>query len=192
VTLLEWLVKNLDKNGGWPNNANKASCKDWAHAGFLIHFFDKNGEILSSRKSMDFLSHGTVTRNEYEAAMAELTDTTASQVDSLAWNGTGLPPVGTICEALMSSGKSKLWSWQLVKVVESGIAGAEKECLVYNLETTYPSWVDEFRPIRTEAERRREKACKAMTGRIDMTNEIASLIYDDIAAGKIPGVKLED
>jgi hypothetical protein len=70
-----------------------------------------------------------------------------------AWTGEGRPPVGTVCEAKMPPGLSREvalgWEWRKVEVVKSGMDGAENECLVFDLETTRPAWVDEFRPIRT-------------------------------------------
>lgn len=55
----------------------------------------------------------------------------------------------------------------------------------------------EFRPLRTEAERKREIAVKVIKGLLmfdygdDPRVNDATFIYDAIAAGKIPGVKLE-
>ena len=82
-------------------------------------------------------------------------------VDMPEWMGGGLPPVGTICEAKVLRPITG-WEWRKVKVVESGIPGAEKEALVYDLETTSPSWADEFRPLRTEAEKAREKLAASL------------------------------
>lgn len=84
------------------------------------------------------------------------------------WNGEGLPPVGTVCEAKMPPGLSREvtlgWEWRKVEVVKSGMDGAENECLVFDLETTRPAWVDEFRPTRTPeqiaAEERKEQKQK--------------------------------
>jgi len=57
----------------------------------------------------------------------------------------------------------------------------------YNSETEQ----FKFRLIRNEADRKRDEACKAMTDRIDMDNYLAGIIYDDIAAGKIPHITLK-
>lgn len=113
-----------------------------------------------------------------------------------AWNGDGLPPVGTICEALMPALDNTLWHWRTVKVVESGAPGAEKEVLAYDIENTKPAWTDEFRPLRTEADKKRDEAIKGMASVIDYRNgcsskPLAGWIYDAISAGKIPGIKLE-
>lgn len=88
----------------------------------------------------------------------DLNECIGQGVDMLEWNGEGLPPVGTICEALMPSLDNTLWRWRTVKVVESGAPGAEKEILAYDIENTKPAWTDQFRPLRTEAEKLREKA----------------------------------
>ena len=90
--------------------------------------------------------------------------------DFSAWTGSGLPPVGTVCEAKMPPRglevKGQEWPWRKVEVVKSGMVGiAESECLVFDLENTAPAWVDEFRPIRTPeqiAAEEREAKGKAM------------------------------
>lgn len=135
-------------------------------------------------------------------------DSSNQQFESLAskpdevWNGDGLPPVGCEVEAMMPGKAGKQWEWRKVKVALSGIAGAEKECLVYDLETTAPAWVDEFRPIRNQEEFRREEACAAIKSIIvdfDLESiehrgdemEIAKEIFFSIRAGKIPHIILE-
>lgn len=121
---------------------------------------------------------------------------------SIEWNGEGLPPVGCECEAKMPRLDSPLWGWRRVKVVISGMVKAENECLVYDVETTRPAWADEFRPIRTEEERKREEVIKAITDSIidfDLASvehrgdeqSIAIEIYCRIEAGRIPHVTLK-
>lgn len=112
------------------------------------------------------------------------------------WNGEGLPSVGCECERSWAGDEWKqckilFASNQIVvvKLKESGIEDA------YNIGDVT------FRPIRSEAERKREKAVQALcnagggNGRVDEESGYGSCwfdIYDAIAAGKIPGVKLED
>ena len=56
----------------------------------------------------------------------------------------------------------------------------------------HPSTCD-FRPLLTEEERNREEARKAIYAAMNIIDgDIADAIYDAIAAGKIPGVKLKD
>lgn len=92
---------------------------------------------------------------------ADLNECIGQDFDTPEWNGEGLPPVGTICQAKVPRSITG-WEWRRVKVVESGITGAEKEVLVYDLETTIPAWTDEFRPLRTEAERARDKLAASL------------------------------
>lgn len=118
---------------------------------------------------------------------------------SIEWNGEGLPPVGCECEAKMPILDSPLWGWRRVKVVISGMVKAENECLVYDVETTRPAWADEFRPIRTEEERKRDEFAKLLCDHLDDLTEWDSpvgkvhalAIYDAIAAGKIPHITLK-
>ena len=125
-----------------------------------------------------------------------LNECIGQDIDMPEWNGEGLPPVGTICQAKVKRSIAG-WEWRRVKVVESGIHGAEKEALVYDLETTIPAWADEFRPLRTEAEKARDDAKKAISELRDRDGyKLAACmidpIYEAIAEGKIPGVKLEN
>lgn len=73
-------------------------------------------------------------------------------------------------------------------------AVAWKEALVFDCKTTRPFWADEFRPIRTEADRKRYAAISAIDAAcllVKDASKTAEAIYDAIAAGDIPGVKLE-
>lgn len=54
---------------------------------------------------------------------------------------------------------------------------------------------DEFRPLRTKAERKRDEVIESIFEILNAgvsTSQDAIDIYDAVAAGKIPGVKLED
>lgn len=203
MKLIDLLVQELPTRGGWGENwvvvtqdADGYFCcwryDDPKYNGFgwrhvtgegLVEYWRADNDVVLSCDSTESI----VTRNQYESALAVSQKT--------AWSGEGLPPVGTICEAKVPRSITG-WEWREVKVVESGIHGAEKEVLVYDLETTFPSWADEFRPLRTEAERKRDSAVEAMQKEADEgDNWIYSeyeIIYDAIAAGKIPGVKLDD
>lgn len=103
-----------------------------------------------------------------------------------AWNGEGLPPVGCECEFISND-----TSWGPVVVI--GMDG-DKVVIKPSGEAYYgitPSERQVFRPIRSEADRRRDEAVKTimLTG---WCQSFAEEIYDLVAAGKVPGVKLED
>lgn len=103
------------------------------------------------------------------------------------WNGDGaIPPVGCVCESSWAGDEWKrckilFTSNQLVvvKLKESGREDA------YNIGDVI------FRPIRSESDKKREEAVKTimLTG---WCQAAAEEIYDLVAAGKVPGMKLED
>lgn len=112
------------------------------------------------------------------------------------WNGEGLPPVGCECEFISND-----TSWGSVVVI--GMDG-DKVVIKPSGETYYgitPSEKQVFRPIRSEADKKRDEAVQALcnagggNGRVDEESGYGSCwfdVYDAIAAGKIPGVKMED
>ena len=126
-----------------------------------------------------------VTYWQYKAALAEH--------QKPAWNGVGVPPVGCECEYI-SNGTS----WGKVKVI--GLDG-EKIVIRPSGEIYYaitPSNKDVFIPFRTESERKHEAVLESICAVLEMVaqdykrSDEAKLIYEAIAAGKIPGVKLDD
>lgn len=103
---------------------------------------------------------------------------------STEWNGEGLPPVGCVCEALITYRDDPLRQWRKVKVVCSGDEfGAADELIVVDLENSHPCWTDEFRPLRTKEQIERDDAVKEITGLIEATpwrkwEKIAECIFD--------------
>jgi hypothetical protein len=96
------------------------------------------------------------------------------------WDGKGLPPVGTVCEAKMPPRGLQIpgseWVWRHVEVVRlsDGVRASAQECLVFDLENTAPSWVDELRPIRTAeqiAAEEREKEVNRMVATASMLDK---------------------
>lgn len=186
MKLIDLLVQELPKRGGWPDGA--------VEAGFLcsnttLYFIDANGDCPSEWCiEMDSEVEDNdieISKDQYESALA------ASQKP--AWNGEGLPPVGCECEYI-SNGTS----WGKVKAI--GFDG-EKIVIRPSGEIYYainPSDNDVFMPLRTESEKKRERICDAIYGALTRAerqhnrSDEAEAVYDAIAAGKIPGVKLDD
>lgn len=201
MKLIDLLVKELPKLGGWPDGAEYARVSYFGVGKILVDFCfpDAYGELsycigVIARNLIDTgtdVDYHMIRRDSYESALA------ASQKSS--WNGEGLPPTGCECEYLDSNGKwypvtIKYSSDQLVVI--SGVTkifGVEQ-----GTEIAKDIIIDkpQFRPLRTEAERKRDAAIEAMQREADKgDNWIYSeyeIIYDAIAAGKIPGVKLDD
>jgi len=112
------------------------------------------------------------------------------------WDGIGLPPVGCECEVLYDTGRDE---WFLAKIIGHDNGSVVGRWLngdgLYSL-FDYSHASCSFRPICSEADKKRdyavgsiERCWEESTGKIAYQFEA---IYYAIAAGKIPGVKLED
>lgn len=159
---------------------DRAGDFDWEHIG-------SNADIIAYRLHDQSIK----SRANDDQLEQDLNECIGQDVDVPEWNGDGLPPVGTICMANLANG------WTDVKVAYIGDEGGCREALVFEIKTTNPAWADEFRPLRTEAERKRDAFINAVLDDmrtipcdLSLRDEVA-VIYDAIAAGKIPGVKLE-
>lgn len=198
MKLIDLLVQELPKRGGWPEGAVEC-CRHYGTNS--IDFYDETGnwdDDCYLKYGKDFAkdciyeetsgSHRlqSISHLEYESAL------TASQKP--AWNSEGVPPAGCECEYI-SNGTS----WGKVKVI--GLDG-EKIVIRPSGEIYYaitPSNKDVFIPLRTEADKRRDeaieeigKSSQLISNNKEQIKHIAKHIYDAIAAGKIPGVKLDD
>lgn len=209
MKLIDLLVKELPKRGGWPDCAEIAVQDADSQICFSSH-----GDVYANKGKTDWYGGDwgdgdwsnpfidtiaddrhecIVTRGQYESALA------LSQ--NPAWNGKGVPQVGCKCEYLDNNGKwypvtIKYASDQLVVI--SGVTrilGVE-----HGTEIAKDIIIDkpQFRPLRTEAERKREAVLESICAVLEMVAQYykredeAKLIYEAIAAGKIPGVKLDD
>lgn len=102
-----------------------------------------------------------------------------------AWNGEGLPPVGTECEVYDSES-----GWEVVFIKYVGNKTVVLDLLDGD-EYSFELSTCDFRPVRTEAERKRDQAIDALTKTSpSATTRMINAIYNAIAAGKIPGVEL--
>lgn len=210
MKLIDLLVQELPKRGGWPEGADyvvqdgdgSIDVKFGAGEATLEH--DQRGVWVNNitpdwgidtRESYihDFkilacdASTAIITREQYESAIA------ASQ--KAAWNGEGLPPVGMHCEIVDHDGVLMYGQGESGEV----IAHVENTAVIrmsYGLGCFEARFLQ---PSHSEAERKRNAAIEAIDWFMpecipDTPNEYyhAKKIYDAIAAGKIPGVKLDD
>ena len=200
MKLIDLLVQELPKRGGWPEDAEIAVQDADSQICFSSHsdvYADKGqtswfggdwGDGDWDNPFIDTIADDRhkciVSRKQYESALA------ASQKP--AWNGEGLPPVGMHCkivdhDCVLMYGQG-----------ESGevIAHVENTAVIrmsYGLGCFEARFL---KPVSSEAERKRDAAVAAMQREADDgDNWIYSkyeIIYDAIARGKIPGVKLDD
>lgn len=137
------------------------------------------------------LENETSIDKKYEAALA------ASQKP--AWNGEGLPPVGCECEWRDANVG---WLPVTIKYISEQIvvmASQTNCCGVQELTEIAKDIIcdkPQFRPLRSEADKKRDEVVqeilKILEGPGSPYSDVeARKIYDAIAAGKIPGVKLE-
>ena len=177
MKLIDLLVTEFNKAGGWPKSLESAvhmklPCGYWTR--------ELNGTLFFTDKS----SNHRIYKGEYEAALAA-----SKQVE---WDGNGLPPAGCECEFHKHSSGSEKEEWIKVIIMYASeytcvMKGSDVGEIIHHPRTL------EFRPIRNEADRKREDAIAAMreslghaAGLIEVAN-----IYRAIAAGKIPGIRLE-
>jgi len=173
VSLLDWAVENV---------------KVWTNCSVLT----------TSGHGPDFCHPGAVPRGA-EFVTRQQWLSAKERKNMVEWNGEGLPPVGCECELY------DLEQWIEVKIKYIGdhvvvvhAFGSAVHERVFHL-AKHP---DKFRPIRPKAERHREEVGRALFDAInwnqcdepvsDSRMEDYRKAYDAIAAGKIPGVKLED
>lgn len=199
MKLIELLVQELPKRGGWPDGAVEC-CRHYGENS--IDFYDETGnwdDDCYLKYGKDFAKDciyeetsgsyrlQSISRSEYESALA------ASQKP--AWNGEGLPPAGCECEYRFPNVNYRS-DFSRGKVIAYGNQKVFIEHWSSKNEFVQPIDNIEFRPLRTEAERKRDAAIEAMQREADEgDNWIHSeyeIIYNAIAAGKIPGVKLDD
>lgn len=179
MKLIDILVQELPKRGGWPEGAECIKQGDSSGRMFIDEWCIGSVIFTASVIASD-ASEAGVTRKQYEAALA------ASKVP--AWDGKGLPPVGAVCEV------KRAMDW-----IECKILFISENHVVISSEQTDPrevcwhTYSCQFSPIRTEAERKREDAISAMLSKSCVMSEgTAYKIYEAIAAGEIPWVKLDD
>lgn len=174
MTLLELLVQELPKRGGWPEERVGFSCVNFLYEKYEVsfHYSIIQGPYFK-------LGDDAVTRQQYESALA------ASQQP--AWDGEGLPPVGCKFEygshrtaaTCLGVGLDMVFAWK------GNPLGEDYEEFMISIKDS------SFHAARTEAERKREEAIESLMRIVcspSQSSVIVNKIYDTIAAGKIPGL----
>lgn len=169
MSLLDWALENVSE---WESDSvliMTGHGRDFCHPGRVL-------------PGVEF-----VTRQQWKSAQ------------QTAWNGEGLPPVGCECEVTAEDFEG----WHLLKVLAvhngelAGVITTENSLLTDRLEKFSAGYnAAKFRPIRTEAERKREEAIAAIWNSSgirarDGGKQAAFDIYDAIASGKIPHITLK-
>lgn len=191
MKLIDILVQELPKRGGWPEGA--VECVRFVDEA-TIDFYDEHGNWPDDCS----LTYGpiakaicitptepcqreTVKFSEYEAALA------ASKPE---WDGEGLPPSGVEFEYLRGNFGADEGRWVKCTMKYAG----DKFCIVH-LEGEGESWLKhegtKIRPIRSEADKKRDEIAKAINSAVDASGTLGHMIYNAIAAGKIPHIRID-
>lgn len=133
-----------------------------------------------------------------------VTDDDARRIEKLLrteeWDGEGLPPVGLNVEAFFIKDDAPVWYSFVAKYIgeENVVALVGMEELTYTKHELSSSEV-KFRPIRSEADKKRAEAAKGLIEYLDKETDIDNVFYiqdvigfyDAIAAGKIPHIRID-
>lgn len=178
MKLIDLLVQELPKHGGWPEGAESAQQSAIDKEVYFQGDCTFCSGVFLSETAHDE-SEAIITREQHEAALQQP-----------VWNGEGLPPVGCKFEygshrtvaTCLGVGFDMVFAWK------GNPLGEDYEEFMISIKDS------SFYAARTEAERKRDKFITAI-GNEDVigtyiTKDDAELIYDAIAAGKIPGVTL--
>ena len=176
-TIVEVRYRNGEVKAAAP-----ADFYEWGH--WRPHFVTTGRDIIAYR--LHKLQEAEQAKADEEADLNECIGQDAAPV----WSGEGQPPVGCECE-FMKHTLDAMPNWRrgIIKYV-SEYTVVIVEALSPGEFVSHPRTCD-FRPLRTKAERKRDEAVKSimLTG---WCQAAAEEIYDLVAAGKVPGMKLED
>lgn len=206
MKLIDLLVQELPKRGGWPVGAEIAVQDSDSQICFSSH-----GDVYANKSQTDWYGGDwgdgdwsnpfietiaddrhecIVTRDQYESALA------SSQKP--AWNGEGLPPVGCECELKYKCHDDDAY-WERVVILwqrgDDTLVEYVGDHFKHTTQLIHKTSMNvDFRPLRTEADKKHDEVINEIASMIGRGTfyEDAERIYEAIAAGKIPGVRLED
>lgn len=194
MKLIDLLVQELPKRGGWPDGAVYARVTGFGGEKILVDFlFPAAYNKLSY--SIGIIACHLIDVGadvNYRMIRRDLHETALAESQNPTWNGEGLPPVGCECEVSVDGGRS--WCTYRAINEKNGVRLIEIGNLTEEFQNN--NWI--FRPLRSESEMKHEAALESICAVLEMVaqdykrEDEAKLIYEAIAAGKIPGVKLED
>lgn len=210
MKLIDILVQELPKRGGWIKGHYQCAQDKNGEVCFYtkgkIHLArygmwsiptdsdaTHDGESRVVTSLADDYAETIITREQYEAALA------ASKPE---WDGKGLPPVG--CECEWQDKNTKAWfpvviayssEWvTVVRELRPLKVGDAVECCINNFGEEKRL---QFRPIHSEADKKRDEAIESIKAMLmydygdDPRLNDAVILYDAIAAGKIPHIRID-
>lgn len=188
MKLIDVLLRELPKHGGWPVGVGDIEMLsdgaiyfdgDEAPESFKLPQCDDGWNRLKSARDYS----NAVTREQYEAALA------ASKTE---WDGAFPIPAGTEVEVHFEGDDSRVWTQFRVEYMRGEIVVLYD----YRIDSVdaYNNKTLNFRPIHSEADKKRYAAIEALFEVLDAgvsTSQDSIDIYDAITAGKIPHIRIE-
>lgn len=177
MKLIDILVERLPALGGWPIDSDDERTLISSLPG--VSWGLNGGGYYAFRGPND-----SITYQQYEAALS------ASKPE---WNGEGLPPVG--CEFLFGTHQTKAKCIAVGRDVIFASTGNPDAKDEFYEEFVISIHHSEFRPIRSDADKKRDEAIKAIDDAqsqvFDQDSTFSEYLYDAIAAGKIPHIRID-
>lgn len=168
MKLIDFLISESKKGWGWPDSIVKAtSTKGGRGVNFYFDYACPPSLSNTLIAPTPFSSSELVSREQYEAELA------ASNTE---WDGEGFPPVG--CEFLFGTHQNKAKCIAVGRDVIFASTGNPDEEDGFYEEFVISIHHSEFRPIRSEADKKRDKAIADMVKRIGITPESAATCYE--------------
>lgn len=171
MKLIHCLLEVLPSQGGWKYEADFVAVS-FGEAKF---YSEKHGWLSTIDGVVDVMEGDKVNREEYELALAK--------ANQPVWNGEGLPPAGMKIEWL-----SEKYGW-IGGTVAAHDAKYPQVAIIRHNDGYAGCHRHE---IRTIEERKRENTVDLIMGWMHHAGRTEiELIYDAIAAGKIPHINLK-
>ena len=214
LKLIDLLVQELPKHGGWPTSADYAGYKN-SSGDITFTYGGKPGfnllGDLSIFSNADAGSRWVVGDSVPAQVPEDSTTAIVSRREYLAaleaskkpkWDGEGLPPIGAEIEVL-----SPTFGWKAATVTavtdnwivaqyEDGAeyAGAHR---ILERDGSFTNRNDMFRKVKSQAETQRELTVASLQDSLKgsgygLPDGAASIVVDAIAQGKVSGIKLAD
>lgn len=197
MKLIDILLRDLSKHGGWPDGVDNIT----QYLTGELCFNSISGGCIESCTGIFLDPHedgypdwayGTkVTREQYEAALA------ASKPE---WDGEFPIPAGTEVEVHFDGDDSRVWTKFRVEYMAGDIVVLH-DYRIDNVEA-YKHKILSFRPIHSEEDKKRDASIQEMIELIDSLvgeranpvhgkKAVAEKFYDAMAAGKIPHIRID-
>lgn len=182
MKLIDYLVRTLPGIGGWKDRDINVVIDNTS---LVINIKGDEATGLIDSRSLE-----VITREQYEYALA------ASQ--KVEWGGEGLPPVGCECE-ISFAGESYRKCTVLFTSKRTVLVAYETSNDDEDNEEAFAPEDVQFRPIRSETDKKRDEAAKGLIEYLDKETDIDNVFsikdvigfYDAIAAGKIPHIRID-